>query len=348
MTRAYATRGSSSTPLVRRFAATLRDLDSLDAVSIRARVIEAVRHVARARYGGFYTIRPLDDGRLKAAAFQGTDSIAAARLRATFQHVVWPLPQFDPRRPPASGLRFDPLLDGDPNFLRAFEGSGFMERVLSPIDTIDQMRTYIYHGDEFIGWVGVIAAKTDATFSRADARRADELIAPITAALVAAERAERRLLGPAGADFVVCPRGKVEFASDTGRAWLAVPGYAEALCAAIRAIDTDGSPPPSLLLREGHARWTRLHGDAEHRYLVHVACYPPAERAPDAALTGAQRRVAECLAAGATIAQAAHALGIHAETVRSHVKRIYARLGIASRAELARRLGTHSRLDPTV
>lgn len=57
---------------------------------------------------------------------------------------------------------------------------------------------------------------------------------------------------------------------------------------------------------------------------------------PGASLTPQQRRVAEHLALGLTIRETSVELDLAPETVRSHVKEIYRRLGIASRAELAR------------
>lgn len=56
------------------------------------------------------------------------------------------------------------------------------------------------------------------------------------------------------------------------------------------------------------------------------------------ALTAAQYAVAERLARGATVAETAVDLGVSTETVKSHVKEVYRKLGIASRAELARRI----------
>lgn len=53
-------------------------------------------------------------------------------------------------------------------------------------------------------------------------------------------------------------------------------------------------------------------------------------------LTRAQLGVAERLVVGATIAETARDLGVSPETVRTHVKAIYDKLGIASRGELVR------------
>lgn len=57
-----------------------------------------------------------------------------------------------------------------------------------------------------------------------------------------------------------------------------------------------------------------------------------------AKLSPAQRAVAERVAVGATAEETARDLGISTETVRSHVKAIYRKLGIASRIELVRLL----------
>lgn len=59
---------------------------------------------------------------------------------------------------------------------------------------------------------------------------------------------------------------------------------------------------------------------------------------PLAALTPQQHAVAERLSLGMTISEAARDLGISTETVKTHVKHVYDKLGIASRAELANRM----------
>ena len=55
-------------------------------------------------------------------------------------------------------------------------------------------------------------------------------------------------------------------------------------------------------------------------------------------LTPAQLNVASLAAAGATNNEIAAALGVGAETVRSHLSAVYEKLGVASRAELASRI----------
>ena len=55
-------------------------------------------------------------------------------------------------------------------------------------------------------------------------------------------------------------------------------------------------------------------------------------------LTPAERRVAELAASGASTKEIAQALVVSARTVEAHLRRIYAKLGVRSRAQLAARL----------
>jgi DNA-binding CsgD family transcriptional regulator len=55
-------------------------------------------------------------------------------------------------------------------------------------------------------------------------------------------------------------------------------------------------------------------------------------------LTPAERRVAELVARGRTNREVASALFLAERTVESHLSRVYAKLGVRSRTELARRL----------
>ena len=65
-----------------------------------------------------------------------------------------------------------------------------------------------------------------------------------------------------------------------------------------------------------------------------------ADRRPQAqaGLTAAERRVADLVAAGRTNSEVAAALFLSKRTVASHLTRIYAKLGVRSRAELTRML----------
>jgi DNA-binding NarL/FixJ family response regulator len=75
---------------------------------------------------------------------------------------------------------------------------------------------------------------------------------------------------------------------------------------------------------------TRLHHDGASLYLVLPRTATGAELPPSLA------RVADLLVQGMSDKEVARSLGLSARTVRTFVSRIYARLGVSSRIQLAR------------
>jgi len=61
--------------------------------------------------------------------------------------------------------------------------------------------------------------------------------------------------------------------------------------------------------------------------------------APAGGLTPSERRVAELVASGLSNQQAAGQLYLSVTTVKAHLRAVYAKLGVTSRAQLTRRLG---------
>ena len=55
-------------------------------------------------------------------------------------------------------------------------------------------------------------------------------------------------------------------------------------------------------------------------------------------LTPAESRVALAVTSGQTVAGTAHALGCAENTVKTHLKRVYRKLGIRKQSELVRRV----------
>lgn len=132
--------------------------------------------------------------------------------------------------------------------------------------------------------------------------------------------------------LVVTPSGEIEFASDT-EAELDDNVWREVLLR-LKQAESKHVEPARFACGDVTARLQRVAGPSGIRYIVQME---PLERAsnPLQALTERQREVAELLVCGATNAEIARHLKVSDETVRSHVKRIYRRLHIASRVELA-------------
>lgn len=83
----------------------------------------------------------------------------------------------------------------------------------------------------------------------------------------------------------------------------------------------------------------RIHGPGGEARLLVLGPPPPLARAADASLSETQRRVADYAAAGATIPEIARSLSSSEQTVRTHMREVYRRLGISCRVELVRALG---------
>ena len=112
--------------------------------------------------------------------------------------------------------------------------------------------------------------------------------------------------------------------------------------------------PPHAATTRDHsasaARLVRLEIElAEQKALLSTLCrrldeYPPT-RSPASApsLSDREREVAELVARGRTNRQVARALSLSEKTVECHLTRIFAKLGIASRAAVARAIDAPAR-----
>ena len=83
----------------------------------------------------------------------------------------------------------------------------------------------------------------------------------------------------------------------------------------------------------------RVWAARAHAELGRVGGRPPSS----GALTPTERRVAELVAEGLQTKQVASRLFVSPKTVEGHLSRIYGKLGVGSRTELAHRLGEGDR-----
>jgi DNA-binding CsgD family transcriptional regulator len=239
-------------------------------------------------------------------------------------------PLLDPRRPKRGAPnRFVPGIAT--GFAREFTNTPYYDTVWRPLRLKDHLRGYLYHGGRFIGSLTAGRFEGTPAFNLRDGRRVLAALPEIQAALLTAQAME---CGDTTADLVVEPDGRIEFASAAAHRWLLLPGFQERVVAVVAALERRSLAEVEDLALAS-VRWSRLHGRGGHRYLLHLAPLAPVSLAADAALTPAQRRVAEYLAAGATVAETAREMGLAHETVRVHLRDVYRRLGVASRVELA-------------
>lgn len=140
-----------------------------------------------------------------------------------------------------------------------------------------------------------------------------------------------RAFGHRGA--IVCtPDGAPWMVADAAHTQPALPPH---VVEAIRAFAAGEAQRHDLFVRRQRVSLTRLHSASGDRAVL-VMIHPmlPYQVKDILRLTPTQRRICAYLANGATTTEVAAAMCRSAETIRSHIKAIYARLGIGSRAEL--------------
>lgn len=307
-----------------------------EAEAIRRRVMADVEAAAGGDISLFYSMVRRSDGGLAPAGVLASESEAAIRGL------------LGPGAPPAinhqlpdvtrcPGREADSFLTATHLFgtWAAFESRPFTQVVREQLDMGDQVRLLVYHGRRFVGWIGTFRRWGAPLFNAAERRRLNQLVPSVRAQLVAADTLEQAHLPHGPAYLVAGPDGRVLHATPEARPWLDRPDFTDHLSVAVRGLDRGGTPG-SHVLDMAEVLVSRLDGEGGVRYLV---CVRPAQRitrAVLASLSPVQRRIAEYIGAGAQRDEVATALGIGAETVRSHLRVVYERLGVANRLELAR------------
>lgn len=210
-------------------------------------------------------------------------------------------------------------------------------RCYEPAGIHDQLRLVVYHEGWFVGWIGALRARGEPPFTRTDLRRVRPLADALSDAMIAAERTERAGTPEEGSDLVLCPDGAIELASEGSRSLLERRGARDQLRAWVRRVDA-GAPGNAPIISGYRMRWTRLHGASDVRYLVNLEPVAPLRLHPSFALSRAQRGIAMVAAQGATVSEIAATRDLAESTVRTHLRQVYERLGVSTRAELAHAL----------
>ena len=128
--------------------------------------------------------------------------------------------------------------------------------------------------------------------------------------------------------------GAVEAGSPDRWAWLDAPGWQAALQARVRSFLRSRARSDRWGGRRGVVHLERLDRAHAPWALVRLVPY---ERLPVpiyAGLSPRQLDVCRLASGGATTAEVATALDLGVETVRTHLKEVYRRLGVANRIEL--------------
>lgn len=201
---------------------------------------------------------------------------------------------------------------------------------------ISERRCVVYRARSLIGCVSIF--HRDHAPLRARKRRAwRSLRAELESALIAQD-AEDRAYETLRGQIVAAEDGRIELASWSLQDRVAPEDVARAIEAARSSRFAE-----SAVVRGSEMRVSPLYAAQRSSLLIEVSPAPPIALAPDAWLTPMQRRVAVDAATGATVGEISKSIHSGAETVRSHLREVYRRLGVASRLELAQVLeGTRS------
>lgn len=212
---------------------------------------------------------------------------------------------------------------------RTFEQSAFFQAVFAPGGMRDQMRMVIADGNDLVGWLGLLRSRGTSLFQKEDSQR----VAPLVPRLARCFLAAHRMSEAQPADLLLDADGSIAFASRKAREWLDAPGFRDALAAATREADHERS---QLAVGTAWVELVRVHGDGGTRYLARVQGARVLAMHPFSKLTLAQREVVEMAATGVTVPEIAAETGRSPGTVRAHLKRAYATLGVSTRSELVR------------
>lgn len=131
--------------------------------------------------------------------------------------------------------------------------------------------------------------------------------------------------------------GQLRAATRDGAWWMSVP---EVQAAVADWIGARTHEPRARRLKTMDVQVTLLWlgPDTEPSYAVEFTAAPADTSPARQALSARQWEVCEYAAAGATVPEIARTTGLSPETVRTHLRTAYRRLGVANRVELANAL----------
>lgn len=241
---------------------------------------------------------------------------------------------WDPERPRTTQVnRFRRSFDPCRHPRDALQEMPRYARYCLPLEMTSDARLLVYDQSRFVCWVGLLRARGARPFGSDCLRRLNVAAPSVVSELVGIDRRRRAKEGGAPADLVFGADGSLHAACAAGRAWIDA-GHRDDLAALVRRADRSGRGDEIVGGRRVHV--TRMEGAGGVLYLLNLHAPRRPTMTVGARLSARQHEVAVLAASGATVEEMGAHLSVGAETVREHLKRIYARLDVATRIELAR------------
>jgi DNA-binding CsgD family transcriptional regulator len=236
-------------------------------------------------------------------------------------------------------------------------------RMYRELDVTDELRVSFTARDGSCWGIAQVVRTGGATFSAGER----DLLAATAPAVAAVLRAGFTggpvrsvtggpalvVLGPTGEIEAITPEAKqwlAELAGGSGTGMAPVPEPVYTVAVRARAARAGrGGEPACAQVRTAAGEWLHLHatgldGPDSPRDTVAVVITPaqPPDLVPLLALgyrlTRRERQVLQFLAQGMTTTEMTRQLGISAHTVRDHIKALFGKVGVRSRAELVARI----------
>lgn len=301
---------------------------------VRSTTLRALMELTHSNVGSYYQL--VRSGSALEPQFHATDGEDVERAAQLFRSQV-------PTLVPTMSATFQRTMR-QPGFLNAaqcygtgdaYEQHPMVQQFLHPAGYVDQLRLAIFEEGRHVAWFGVLRRKGEPKFSPAEHRAANRVAENITTMIITTDRMERAHAPAEGCDLLVTPDGQVELASPSGRKWLARPEASARVKRLVALAERRRSDELCTVEGSSVFRIARLDAEGRVRYLLQLRPAVAYHLSPTQRLTTKQREVGSLLARGCTIDEVARHLGSGRETVRTHLRQIYQRLAIASRAELA-------------
>jgi DNA-binding CsgD family transcriptional regulator len=311
-------------------------------VQLRRRALRLLRDATSSDAVCWYALG-LVDGRIVPVDWlhEGVDELFVARRAA--EGIEWP--HADVRLPMAQWDGRFQRLSSVVDVERTLLPSALFRRCHAPAAVHDILRLLAYDQATFAGWIGALRVGTQQTFTTKDVRSAGRIAAQVSELLIAAQRAEE-VFRPGTRELVITPTAEVEWANDEAGRWLAQGEAAATLQRIVRALGPETRTTSMTLVLGGcRASCSTLTGQAGSRYLIRLDPIAALRVHPAHVLSPTQRRVAGVATAGATVVELSRMFDMSPSTIRTHLREIYARLGVGSRAELAQLLADMPQRD---
>ncbi len=210
-----------------------------------------------------------------------------------------------------------------------------LNTIWDPLGIHSRLSLNAIDGEIFSGNISLLRAGSRPLFDETDVR-ALSVWRSASVSLLAITRSMTRSLDEAGPVALVYDASGTVMMAQDGASSPVVQAMSECLQPMVREfLQSSDSPATEATHGAFHCRLTRLNDGSTQAVLAMIQPLLAPRVSAFSLLSPAQRTVAAHAARGETLQEIADRLGRSAETVKSHLRQVYVKLDISTRAELA-------------